>query len=687
MRRLLLIFALMFPALFCSGAGSDAPRKGHPRLYVNTQDISVLKARVATPEGAAVISRLEALSQPRTAGEQIPAAERDFRYYFQMRGLASKAQLLALDYLMNGNTHAADSAVTMVLDSLRRTSFPKSKDLSRASGVMLMVGAMVYDWCYDRLDEAQKTEYIDNFKRIASTMECGYPINHVEDIAGHTGEWMIMRDMFSAAVAIYDEYPQMYEDVLQTIREHFIPSRNYCYAAGNYHQGSKYLPTRYSAEMFAQWIYKKAVGGGSNLFDPAQQSLLYDVIYRMRPDGTVLACGDENPTRKARVENFALPALLASSYYNDPHLAWLYAREGEVIAHSAIFELLWAPEVKPAGPEDLSLTRYCPAPFGWMTARTGWGEDAVICEMKINEQFAGNHQHLDGGAFQIWYKGSLAIDSGVYEGVTGGYNSEHCRNYSKRTIAHNSLLVCDPAEQFAYYKPTPRHRRPRYAANDGGQRMPGPDGWDTAASLEAMMSPEYTVGKVLYHSVDDNFSCLSGDITAAYSAHKVDLVQRSFAFCNMHGGKTPAVLVVCDRIISKDPSMRKVFLLHSITEPVVKGRDIIITSPEGGKLHCTVLSDACIKVVGGPGREFEVDGKNYPNSVEGDDTLESGAWRVEVSPSKPALESTLLTALRICDADAAPLKIRKIHKDGCTGISFAGRSVIFAGDGTIKTNY
>lgn len=259
-KRIMMIF-IALTACVMTWAGIGVPMHQHPRLYVNAEDIPALRQRVQTPQGKAVLQRLETLSDQAADDKQIPEDKRDFRYYFQMKGLTSKVQLLALDYLLNGNTESADQAVSSVLDSLKNTSYPKKRDLSRANGVMLMVGAMVYDWCYDRLSDAQKQEFISNFKRIASCMECGYPINVVEDIAGHTGEWMIMRDILSAGVAIYDEYPQMYADAVELIQKHFVPSRDYCYKAGNYHQGSKYLPTRYSAELFAQWIVNKAVGG------------------------------------------------------------------------------------------------------------------------------------------------------------------------------------------------------------------------------------------------------------------------------------------------------------------------------------------------------------------------------------------------------------------------------------------
>ena len=80
-------------------------------------------------------------------------------------------------------------------------------------------------------------------------------------------------------------------------------------------------------------------------------------------------------------------------------------------------ELLWRDfDLEPKSPDDLPLTRYSGTPFGWMIARTGWDKDCVIAEMKVNENFVGNHQHLDAGSFQIYYKGPLAIDSGAYQG-------------------------------------------------------------------------------------------------------------------------------------------------------------------------------------------------------------------------------------------------------------------------------
>ena len=67
-------------------------------------------------------------------------------------------------------------------------------------------------------------------------MECGYPPRNNQPIAGHPSEWMIMRDMLSAGIAIYDEYPDMYNHVITMLYRDYIPARNYFYEGQNYHQ-------------------------------------------------------------------------------------------------------------------------------------------------------------------------------------------------------------------------------------------------------------------------------------------------------------------------------------------------------------------------------------------------------------------------------------------------------------------
>lgn len=91
---------------------------------------------------------LRKASVPRSDEEEAAVKLKDFRYYFQMRGVTSQVQLEALEFLVNGDERQARHAITTMLDTLKRVNFDTKHDRTRASGVMIMVGSMVYDWCY-----------------------------------------------------------------------------------------------------------------------------------------------------------------------------------------------------------------------------------------------------------------------------------------------------------------------------------------------------------------------------------------------------------------------------------------------------------------------------------------------------------------------------------------------------------
>lgn len=674
-----------------NGVEIPIPPTVHPRLYLRSSDIPELRERLKNPEIQKTIAKIQKLGVDRTPEEEAKAPDRSgFRYYAEMRGVTSRVQLEALDYLLNKKKSVARKAIVAMLDTLRNTNYGKKGDLSRASGQMLMCGAMVYDWCYDQMKDSEKKAYINEFVRISKTMECGYPPKNTEPIAGHSSEWMVMRDMLSAAIAIYDEFPEMYNHVMTMLCRDYIPVRNYVYAGHNYHQGTSYANVRFSNDLFSLWILDR-MGAGA-VYDPAQQFVMYDFLYRRRPDGMVLPAGDVNPGIGG---SYGLPAMLAYSYYKDPYLAYEYKRNTKIDNHCLIFDVLWRDyTIEPKSPETLPLTKYSGTPYGWMIARTGWDKNSVIAEMKINEHFVGNHQHMDGGAFQIYYKGPLAIDAGAYHGTSGGYNSAHNKNFFKRTVAHNSLLVFDPNEKFASWNYGGTDKT-EFADNDGGQRMPG-DRWETCRSFADLLSDEYTTGQVLAHGTGGDYmapeySYLSGDITKAYS-DKVKEVKRSFVFLNLKSEKVPAAMVVFDKVVSKNPEFKKHWLLHSIERPQVSENGIIIKRTkdgDSGMLSNTVLLPAKenldMQVIGGKGKEFWVNGTNYANAPQvgrPDPRNERGEWRVEVSPSAPANEDYFLNVIQVADNNCNELhKASLLKGENLVGAVIADRIVTFSKDG------
>lgn len=580
------------------------PPADHPRLYLRRTDAAALPQRLKDPVLQPIIERLEKLS----------ARSPQFRI-----------EWAALQYLVKPDTARGRALIPEALELLKRSELPDRNDACRVTGRMMVTGAMVYDWLHDLLTPEEKGAFIAELVRLAKTQECGYPPVRQGSVTGHSSEAMIMRDMLSAGIAIYDEAPEMYELAAARFFKEHLPVRNWFYTGHAYHQGDSYGLHRYSWDTFPLFIFDRL--GAGNVYNPEQRFVPYSWVYTTRPDGQRLRAGDTfaDSTALGKPWSEYHGTLFTASYYHDGLLLSEFLKQGGTGDNEAIFEFLWRDTtLKPVPLETLPLSRYFGSPFGWMVARTGWGEDAVIAEMKVNEYNFVNHQHLDAGAFQIYYRGALAIDSGVYSGQSGQYGSPHGRNYSWRTIAHNSLLVYDPAEQFG---------RVNEWGNDGGQRLP--NGRSEAGTMEVLLAPGkgYRTGRVLSHGLGPDaerpqFTWLQGDITEAYSK-KVERVTRSWVFLNVENDQVPAAVVLFDHVGSRDPAYRKYWLLHTLVEPHVDGANAVVSRTEKGnhgRLNLDVLlpisSNAELQKIGGPGKEYWVFGTNYANDIP-----PARAWR------------------------------------------------------------
>jgi hypothetical protein len=636
------------------GVSIPVPPAEHPRLYLRARDIPDLNRRTTHPVLKPIWDKLQAAAEDDPAG----AVEVD-----------------AIRYLLTRDTRLGQRTVAATLGLLQQAKFDMSKqDITRPIGRLMVTGAVVYDWCYPVLTADQKRAYLAQFLRLARSLECGYPPPKSHSLTGHYSEWMLMRDMLSAGLAVYDEFPEMYQMAANRFFSVFIPPRNWWYQGHAFHQGSSYAETRVSSELYPLWIFERL--GAGPVYHPSLQFVPYQWIYMHRPDGQLLRSGD------GQSKSPKLRSLLSASYYKDPYILADYLRDPSIDRRSLLFAFLWRdPDLQPRPVSELPLSRFMGLPYGWMVARTGWDDQSVIAEMKVNVYNFNNHQHLDAGAFQVYYRGPLAIDSGVYEGTTGGYGSPHDVNYNKRTIAHNCLLVYDPAEKFARGK-VAMH-------NDGGQKFP--NGWREPRSLEEMLA-NYRTGEVLGQGFGPDhelpaYTYLKGDISRSYSG-KVREAQRSFVFLNLVGQPVRAALIVFDRVVSANPRFRKYWLLHSMEQPRIEGAVITVAPQQRGwqgKLVSEVLlpASAEITAVGGPGKEFWVFGENFPNQPRSGDSqeYEIGQWRIEVSPRDAAETDLFLNAIQVMDRDASPFAVRRIENGDLLGVLLGDTSVLFQRDG------
>ena len=238
--------------------------------------------------------------------------------------------------------------------------------------------------------------------------------------------------------------------------------------------------------------------------------------------------------------------------------------------------------------------------------RTGWTEDDTYVSLKYGDNF-WSHEHFDDGHFTIFNRGNLAIESGTYQ---AGSTSEHRLQYAQQTVAHNTILLVDPADVYnsgttaeTLSVDVPGNVVKESIANDGGQRRLGSlynathnyqgavtptatqlnmsfqNGVPSSINRWAAMQEQYSTGKLLAFASGPAYSYAAVDITRAYSnayspttpntinrTNRATSVIRHMVFIPKGHN---AFVIVFDKVTTSNANITKKWLLHTINEPVI----------------------------------------------------------------------------------------------------------------------
>ena len=306
--------------------------------------------------------------------------------------------------------------------------------------------------------------------------------------------------------------------------------------------------------------------------------------------------------------------------------------------------------VKPYSSEELENLPLYARHFenlGQILMRSAWKPDATYCTFTAGAKLH-MHKHHDENNFTIYKHDFLALDSGT-RGVETDWNLKY---YYAQTVAHNCILIRRPNE------PLPRYWGPAY---------PGPEG----KTNDGGMYDESA--KLLAFETNDAYTYLASDATAAYGEKCTEAVRQ---FVHL----LPDVFVVYDRVGAATPSDRKAWLLHTKEEPRIEGRLLVADSGKG-RLFCeTILpSDAVLEKIGGSGKEFWSNGKNWEPDAA---FLESaargakrtgrgpyfGAWRLEVSPAGTRRDDRFLHVLTAADTASSAPRSKAVSDEDCDGV-------------------
>ncbi len=612
----------------------------------------------------------------------------------------------ALTWVITNDATAAERA----LGRIRQERPPRQ--VGSRTYASYVCWSLAFDWLYDYpgFDAALKDrlagDLLDAGERMLDDPSLRDPDN--ASYQNYTTRYLALASFALAAVrehsSTHDRATVLWPRVRRAF-DNILDTANLVTPDGSYHESMDYMRIT-TAAMALLAELRRTVDGD----DPAWQTPLYGNIgrtylYKLLPDGTSSREGDDEYPFPKRDDNVVLG--YAVSRFKDPYAAWIQRESGWLPREwlVPVLQFLWSdPNVRPRDPRQATATEL--PRHQWfhgvdqVILRDGWGPDATWIQFLAGPFFA-KHQHLDRNAFTIYHRGYLAIDSGADYTET---ESPHYLNQYRRTIAHNTMLVYDPSERFFWGEDLWR------AANDGGQRMDSSRYWNTIRSRDDWRHTRdvWDVAHVEAASFHDGeYQFVRGDATQAYSARKLAHFSRDLLYLPTRG-----LLAVFDRVRSTDPSFRKVWLLHGVDRPEVEAANATATPIDVGhggrsygsattvtwrdgkgqlRVHPVLPRAREVVIRGGPGWDFWTpgddrggawgSGQNWPlepfaggplpsdpflarmwktfwgptpDRLEPSNSLHvvPGGWRMEVSPSEPALDDRFLHLLEIGDRGA-----------------------------------
>lgn len=555
--------------------------------------------------------------------------------------------------------------------------------------------ATAYDWLYHQWTPRQREALLQKL-----IMGCEFQINFIRRKQLSPYNVYLYNSPFQSlvgcAIASYGDHPRA-EPVMRFTRHLWLDGvvpvwRQVMGKNGGWHEGKEYVGIGIGDAIYQVPAMWRAATGEDLFRDvPGIRGFLDFLLYRQRPDGELFRLGDGSFFTTAVPDQRALALEFghAAAFTND-------------FRHPRVEPTAWPwgplPDLSLADPkaiEQMPLSRFFDG-IGVLIARSGWGPDDSYVWFKAGNNY-WSHTHLDVGHFDIFKGGALALDSGFNYGV--GYGSDHHMNYSYQSIAHNVITVTDPQDRV----PKPG-KTSRAIANDGGQRRIG-SGWGGRAAPISFtewlaQKDTYETATLLGRQQIAGIELVSADLTAAFTNHRsgkgtfndrtrrVERWYRSFGYDPLD-----EVVVVFDHIQSTRPEFKKRWLLHSSEAPRLKdaGFEINVAAGgvqgrSGGTLQGTVLwpIKPDLTAVGGPGKEFWVDGKNYDDDgrlkaliarkhKQGNHS-EPGAWRIELSPSTSSADDDFLVVMlpRLAKEGPASHQIRRLESGAGPAVEVVG---------------
>ncbi|MFC1650812.1 DUF4962 domain-containing protein [Candidatus Latescibacterota bacterium] len=440
----------------------------HPRIYLTDERIGELRKLIKTTHKP-LWEEVRAQADNITRRDPPPYMdENEWKNIEQlyMRPVGNNIPFMALAYVLTEDEKYLKSAVKWAMASCNYETWGlyEFSGIDLATGHQLFGLGILYDWCYDALDEDTRRIIRETIIRRGSYMfdvaAGGRMVKDVEVYRRHPWTqwdeaylqnhlWDNSCGLSVAGLAIFDEYDDSTRWLAFTL-DKYKRTLEVLGDDGASHEGVSYWC--YGMEYMLKFLHIARDYLDADLFDhewlrnTAKFCLYVGIPRNSWTQSNMIVNYGDSPRQSGYGPDYQLRALAGE--YSDGHAQWLAGEfDRSNVAHtiSRWLNLIWHDPTVPETPPDDLPTMHHFEDIGIVTSRSDWSGDEsfiffkcgpyighnAISEM-IYDHSSGHHVHPDTNNFMLIGNGEWMIRDDGYWGKYTGY--------------HNTLII-DNGEQ------------------------------------------------------------------------------------------------------------------------------------------------------------------------------------------------------------------------------------------------
>ena len=658
-----------------TGDGGSVVRKSHPRLFITSEDIAAVTANAAQGEGKTIYEAMKKRVDDLIAtGITFPDPLVNSGEHNKNHEIGFRASDAAMVWLISGDKKYLEHAKTILREMIDYYQLRVDNNLNIAWYVYSQIcGLCAYDWIYNDLTPAERKDFGEDLYKVMYDIAWHgsgvRPSRYRENISDHTsGNYGIAVLPWYLSLTFYGEgiNDKKCEEMFKSGYDLHMKMADFRRQMAGEKGGGATACAQYSfgyyplADFNFIYTYRSAVGIDlSEQFDYVLKYLDYLDWVRL-PENLEYGFGDVHHYNSKLPHpdiNYHITEIANLYGTKHAHVLPLASRmltqfsSKRAIDTFPFIRLLHKVKANPGSGTAVNTSSksiYFDT-MGQVYMRSGVGDNDTYA-LFVSGGVPTNHKHYDNNNFIIYKHGYRALDSG-----TRPEPGQHLFQYFCRTVAHNCITVRMPGETFPkYWGSLAPGETSLPVPNDGGQ-------------INLLGS------KLMELKETSDYVYLASDATLAYNIDKTTLVMREFVYCN------PDIFVVFDRVRAEKAEYPKAWLYHIAAEPKINGMEFSETS-QGGKSICRTIypKDAVIEKIGGPGKQFWSDGRNWPlpsqlaSNTPSDTWPLVGQWRVEVKPGAARNLDYFLHVIQVGDTSLQSLpETNLIERENELGVEFS----------------